>query len=266
MVQLALNSNMQPLNLNNGLIKTVVTQRGKVEASNLYDPNLSNNPRLIGEKSDAYFIHLNNYIPIMMWLNPSTKLLNLYNNEYDLRKRFFVCDNYTAEFALPFMPMPNHLPGYITFFMEIQMAPTAGEMYLIQAESQARTGNIPKAMQTLNTFRKLRFKPDTPSDILNLTASNARQAIKAILDERFRESPFSLRWLDIRRCNFNTDATDDITIERNYYPVSPIGVNYKGEQKNTHSPQRQRHTCFPFPKQTLNFQTIHSSQTKCKQI
>ena len=40
-----------------------------------------------------------------------------------------------------------------------------------------------------------------------------------------REFPFTLRWHDIRRCNFNDDPNDDITITREFYEIDPSGVH-----------------------------------------
>ena len=40
-----------------------------------------------------------------------------------------------------------------------------------------------------------------------------------------REFPFTLRWNDIRRCNFNTDPNDDVTITRNFYNIDQYSVD-----------------------------------------
>lgn len=39
------------------------------------------------------------------------------------------------------------------------------------------------------------------------------------------EFPYTLRWHDIRRCNFNDDPNDDITIKRTFYELDPTGTH-----------------------------------------
>lgn len=49
------------------------------------------------------------------------------------------------------------------------------------------------------------------------------------------EFPFTLRWHDIRRCNFNDDPNDNISIIRSFYELSPGGIHsplYDGGLKN----------------------------------
>lgn len=74
------------------------------------------------------------------------------------------------------------------------------EMYLISAESHARTGNTAKALEKLNVLMKTRW--DNSVDYLEFTASDAHTALKIILDERRKELLYrNLRWSDLRRFN-----------------------------------------------------------------
>lgn len=105
-------------------------------------------------------------------------------------------------------------------------APNTAEMMLIVAECQARQDQVSDAMQTLNDFRRYRISSSAPSEVLNLTASGRDEAVGAILEERAREFPFSRRWNDIRRCNFNDDPADDITVTRkSFYTVGKDDVS-----------------------------------------
>ncbi|MNY36523.1 SusD family protein [compost metagenome] len=70
-------------------------------------------------------------------------------------------------------------------------------MMLISAESEARAGQIAPALKLLNDLRKKRF---TAADYTDLTAANADDVLKLVIDERRRELfGKGLRWFDMRR-------------------------------------------------------------------
>jgi tetratricopeptide (TPR) repeat protein len=76
------------------------------------------------------------------------------------------------------------------------------EMYLIRAECYARAGNIPAAMNDLNTLLAKRWKKGS---FHPLTAASAGEAVKIILQERRKELVWrGLRWTDLRRLNKET--------------------------------------------------------------
>ncbi|RXK86796.1 RagB/SusD family nutrient uptake outer membrane protein [Filimonas effusa] len=76
---------------------------------------------------------------------------------------------------------------------------TVNETWLIKAECLARDGKTNDAVTMLNTLRKLRFRPQDYADV---TAANAQEALKLIVDERRREFfGTGLRWFDQRRLN-----------------------------------------------------------------
>lgn len=73
------------------------------------------------------------------------------------------------------------------------------EVYLIQAEARARTGDVTGAMESLNKLLRTRWKTDTFQEY---AADNAAGALELILQERRKELLFrGLRWMDIKRLN-----------------------------------------------------------------
>jgi starch-binding outer membrane protein, SusD/RagB family len=73
------------------------------------------------------------------------------------------------------------------------------EVYLTRAECYARSGNITAAMGDLNTLMSKRMKTGF---FVPFTAANSSEALKLILQERRKETPFrGLRWIDLRRLN-----------------------------------------------------------------
>ena len=78
---------------------------------------------------------------------------------------------------------------------------TTDELYLIRAESRARTGNVGTAMDDLNNLLVNRWASGT---FIPFNATDADQAINLILTERRKELVFrGIRWSDIRRLNLD---------------------------------------------------------------
>ncbi len=76
---------------------------------------------------------------------------------------------------------------------------TTDELYLIKAECLARKGNLPAAMDALNTLLVTRWKTGT---FVPFTAADAPTALAIILAERRKELLFrDLRWTDLKRLN-----------------------------------------------------------------
>lgn len=111
----------------------------------------------------------------------STALLNVFDTTTDLRYRLFTIDGS----AFPY----NSFTGRGYYRPSIagegaMIGPNVPEMMLIKAESEARTGAFANAVDLLNTLRMNRFKT---ADYTALTAANADEALKLVLEERRRE-------------------------------------------------------------------------------
>lgn len=182
----------------------------------------------------------------LFWLVPSNKLLGLYDSDYDLRYRYFIVPNYSY-----FMMVGGCFPGYCMFKMEETCGPSVAEMLLIKAECLARIGeDIPGAMNALNTLREKRFDTSAPGSVVHLSATSREEAIRYVLEERSREMPFTMRWLDIRRCNFNDDPSDDITVTKHFYEIDAYGVK-KGKWKEYRLTPQSRRYAVPIPQKEV---------------
>lgn len=83
------------------------------------------------------------------------------------------------------------------------------ELYLTRAECYARAGNVTDAMKDLNTLLKKRI-----SGFAELTAADARSALRIILTERKKELILrGTRWMDLKRLNKEADL--QVTLKRN---------------------------------------------------
>lgn len=193
--------------------------------SSFYAASTSNDN--IAKLDRAYYLRKNYYLgDSRYWGIPSATLLNAYNKQYDQRYIHFIepkgqTKYYFGMYASQFLV---DVPAYFTFDSQYSNAPNVAEMHLIIAEAQARQGKVADAMNTLNAFRAKRISNKAPADVINLCATSAQEAVKCVLDERLREFPFSLRWYDIRRVNFNSDPNDDITVTRTFYDMNEYSV------------------------------------------
>lgn len=164
------------------------------------------------------------------WTIPSQKFLDSFNKDYDMRYKYFYYEDFvplSIDGWGIFYEFTDIIPGYSYFSSnDYDSGPSVSEMILIKAESMARQGQWSEALNYLNTnFRPYRIAQDAPANVKNLSATNKDEAIAVILKERMFEFPFTLRWHDIRRCNFNDDSNDDITITRSFYEIDPGGVH-----------------------------------------
>lgn len=195
---------------------------------------------LIGWKELLYFRVLEER---GWWFVPSQSLIDLYDQDHDLRYKYHVVQNYSYDRGL-IKPSYSY-PGYIFFFKsKLLSGPTVAEMLLTKAEAQARLNDPQAAMTTLNTLRAKRI---TPGNWLNLTASDRDDAIKKIADERRREMPYTQRWFDIRRYNNNDDPKDNILMTRTFYPYSVSSVLSSQPAKTYTLPINSRRFAAPIP-------------------
>jgi len=104
--------------------------------------------------------------------------------------------------------------------------PSVPEMMLIKAEAFARAGDVSSAMTWVNRLRIKRF---TPANYTPLTATDAKDALVKVIDERRREFfGRMLRWWDMRR--LKNEAPFERTYTRNYgtvtYSLEPNSSRY----------------------------------------
>ncbi|SFD46702.1 SusD family protein [Chitinophaga sp. CF118] len=125
----------------------------------------------------------------------SAGLLKLYDTT-DLRYKLFTANG--SQFTFNSFVGRGYYRPYLNY-QGSPVGPNVPEMMLIKAESEARTGTFPVAVTILNTLRTNRFRTVDYSD---LSAANADEALKLVIDERRRELLCrGIRWFDQKRLN-----------------------------------------------------------------
>lgn len=215
----------------------------KVPVSTWWDADDGNLNLTVTSRERSYYSKNNYYIMGPLWGIPSQKLLTSYNQEYDLRYKYFIAQQFQKLYFMGLYAdkFTRDIPGYGNYGNLYSTAPNVAEMMLTRAECLARNNHPNEAMQALNDFRKYRIASDAPDEVLKLTANNKDEAVKIVMEERMREFPFTLRWNDIRRCNFNNDPNDDITITRNFYDINQYNVDTGNTKTYTLTPQSRRY-------------------------
>ncbi|SEN01205.1 SusD family protein [bacterium A37T11] len=109
---------------------------------------------------------------------------------------------------------------------------TTDEMYLIRAETRARSGDQSSAMDDLNALLVKRWAIDKVTGLTlykNRTSSSAEDALKQILVERRKELIYrGLRWSDLRRLNKDPRFAKTLTRSLNgqIYTLPPNNSRY----------------------------------------
>jgi hypothetical protein len=87
------------------------------------------------------------------------------------------------------------------------------EVYLMRAESNARTGDVTSAMKDLNDLMRTRWKKiNGVTTYVDQVATDSHDAVSKILTERRKELLYrGLRWMDVKRLN---KEGDNITMKR----------------------------------------------------
>lgn len=155
------------------------------------------------------------------WYLPSQSLLDCFardvkdgNPDNDLRYRYFMIEDYGLRYCTK--DNAGRTFGYAQFYLDqIISGLSVAEMRLIKAEAFARNGHAGDAINELNTIRRYRIATEAYED---LPVGTPAEALKRVLDERRREIPFSIRWYDIKRYAWNDDPSDDVTINRPFFP------------------------------------------------
>ncbi|OQP48036.1 hypothetical protein A4H97_29815 [Niastella yeongjuensis] len=99
------------------------------------------------------------------------------------------------------------------------------EVYLISAECKARAGDLPGALQDLNTLLANRFSPDT---FQPYSAATPQEVLKFILEERRKELVYrGLRFTDLRRLNKSgAGIVLNRVVNGMIYQLSPNDLRY----------------------------------------
>ncbi len=100
------------------------------------------------------------------------------------------------------------------------------EVYLIRAESRARLGDIPGAMDDLNTLMENRWKAGT---YISFASTTTEEALELILTERRKELAFrGLRWTDLRRLNQEPQYAKELsrTVNGEVFNLPPKDPRY----------------------------------------
>ncbi|WP_321515770.1 RagB/SusD family nutrient uptake outer membrane protein [Marinifilum fragile] len=179
---------------------------------------------------------------------PSPDLLDLYDHDYDLRYKYHIVEDYSYDRG-----MSISYPGYIFFHKDqIPSGPTVGEMLLVKAECQARTGKWNEALTTVNQLREKRMDNTASADVINLAASSQAEALTKILEERRRELPFTQRFFDVRRYNNNEDPADDVLMTRTFYPIGSSAIEGSQAPITYQLDKKSRKFARPLPNTDIN--------------
>lgn len=186
-----------------------------------------------------------------MRILPSESLMALYDHENDLRYNQFFAKGGALEYGLEGFGDNMIYRKFFdanTYYDILPEGPTIGEMILVKAEATCRLGEWQEALQTVNQLREKRFA--TGSDY-QLIANSQEEALKAILDERHRELPFTMRWFDIRRLAYNETTSDDVAPSRLFYNVENKQADFEHTQEYT-LPVKSKRYAQPLPQTEIN--------------
>ena len=148
--------------------------------------------------------------------NIDTVLYRSYEGD-DLRRTLFFSPNNNGgvSFRGSYIGSSNHFGGLAT-----------DEVYLIRAESRARTGDAAGAMADLNSLLQHRYRKGS---FMPRTAATATEALEEVLIERRKQLLYrGLRWMDLRR--LNQESQRAITLYRyldnQVYSLPPRDLRY----------------------------------------
>jgi hypothetical protein len=160
-------------------------------------------------------------------LLPNTHIVdsNLYKSYdiNDLRKKILYRANAASQ--LNFIGTYTGGAAFSTSGSRLFSGIATDELYLTRAECYARSGNIAAAMSDLNALMSKRMKTGF---FVPFTAANTSEALKLILQERRKETPFrGLRWIDLRRLNSEgANITLTRMIKGQLYTLPPNDPKY----------------------------------------
>lgn len=176
-----------------------------------------------------------NIMPIVFFAYPpfvyiKSEYMALYGED-DLRRAFFNNLNYTGSVQYPYYKRIQR--------MVCTLAGDMPDLYLMLAESQARTGHRAEAEDLLTEFRAHRMPAESAAIPASVVTDD--DLVRFIVDERMREFMMTgLRWFDLRRlwndplfpdlqanCT-HTDGTNTYTLteERLTYRIPPQVLSF----------------------------------------
>lgn len=146
-------------------------------------------------------------------------IINMYDND-DLRKELYFTKNSngTHGFRGNYIGSAGLFMGYAT-----------DELYLMRAESAARTDRVSIALQDINTLLSTRWKKvNGVSTYQPVVETDHDILLQAILSERRKSLLFrGLRWYDLKRLNRNgANVTLTRTVEGQEYTLLPNDLRY----------------------------------------
>lgn len=151
------------------------------------------------------------------WFMPSKDLIASYDQENDLRYKWFMIPNGNLRFSCPYQEYRYNLYRDGSYaFSGISTA----ELILNKAELNIRLGNWQQGIKDVEELRAARYVKGAD---VTLTASGQGEALKQVLAERRREFPFAYRMSDIKRFSVNETTDDDVTITRDFYEMNMSG-------------------------------------------
>ncbi|WP_285008813.1 RagB/SusD family nutrient uptake outer membrane protein [Pedobacter faecalis] len=126
---------------------------------------------------------------------PTLSFMKTFNTK-DLRLAYYYL--YTTDYSFTKRGEPMHFAMGINYSNAFpNCGTTVEEMRLIMAESAARGGDLPKAIEELHQVRKTRFKP---ADYQKFESADKELVLQKVLTERSLEFAFNaMRWFDMRR-------------------------------------------------------------------
>lgn len=180
------------------------------------------------------FLNLYSYLLSGIAVKPATTALF---SKPDLRLNFFTAD--------PFPPIGVSFPSGMVraYGRYTNMGISLPDIYLLKAECEARTNQLPDAVKGLVAFRKLRMHKDSinAAEIPAAIANDQVALTKFILQERIREFTVTgERWWDMRR--LSVDETYKSTIDWTHtiydmtgnivgtYPLKPERLTFRFPQ------------------------------------
>lgn len=190
------------------------------------------------------------------FFQPSTALVNLYDKTNDLRYKWFVIPNGGRRFSIVTPEAYRY-----TMFNDgryLISAPTVAEMHLNKAEALLRkqSPDMAGALTTINLLREKRMNTPAP-----LVATDVNDALKKVLEERRREIPFVMRWLDIRRFSINSYAGDDVVVTHPFFQVNDGSIDVTKPTTYT-LPLGSRRYALPIPEIDINASKNQLEQNK----